>query len=81
MLYFKRALNCFGLSLCKVFALPVGGGFARFRFRYGGEEKSLALGHKCRAEAWFTVYPLLVGLGDRSCDGDDSAVNTFFLGG
>lgn len=42
-------------TLCKVFALPVGGGFARFRFRYGGEEKSLALGHKRRAETWFTL--------------------------
>lgn len=53
-------------TLCKVFALPVGGGFARFRFRYGGEEKSLALGHKRRAETWFTS--LLVGLGDQSCE-------------
>lgn len=75
-------------TLCKVFALPVGGGFARFRFRYGGEEKSLALGHKRRAETWFTLcwlgWEIKVVRWQWICESCESCTVqncTFFLGG
>ena len=75
-------------TLCKVFALPVGGGFARFRFRYGGEEKSLALGHKRRAETWFTLcwlgWEIKVVRWQWICESCESCTVqncTFFWGG